>query len=125
MLTAQRQLEYWRNETQRPGRKGIYKARPDDVRRFARAIIADTEYATIKPDQITERIQQIADGFMNGQDTADRKIQADAQGGVGKPREVSQKRVSNWPRNARKGKPPQAVFLFLSVSIRYPFPAVH
>ncbi|MCR5575584.1 MAG: hypothetical protein K6F56_01095 [Oscillospiraceae bacterium] len=69
LATAKRQAEYWKSETELPGKKGIVKANPKDVERFIRQVLKEYEYTTVKTKDIQERVQRIADGFMRQEDT--------------------------------------------------------
>ncbi len=71
LRVAKQQAEYWRSEFDKPGKKGIYRANPSDIRKFANAILAEYQWTTVKASDIAERLTQIAEGFMNQQDTAD------------------------------------------------------
>ena len=71
LQTARKQAEYWKAETELPGKKGVVKANPKDVAKFVRAILKEYQYATVKPEELTARVQQIADGFMNAEDPAE------------------------------------------------------
>ncbi len=69
LQVAKRQAEYWKGETEQPGKKGIVKANPKDVERFIRQVLKEYEYTTVKTKDIQERVQRIADGFMRQEDT--------------------------------------------------------
>ena len=71
LRVAKKQAEYWRSEHDKPGKNGIYRANPSDIRKFANAILAEYQWTTVKASDISERLTQITEGFMRQEDTAD------------------------------------------------------
>ncbi len=66
---ALQQLEYWREQSRIRKGSEAWTARKTDIQRFAKALLSQYPYTTVKASQITERIQKIADGFMQEENT--------------------------------------------------------